>query len=82
MTASPTVSTARYAKGMMAVRCPSSDGLKSRAACLAVALKGRFSNREHAYIMSPRKAERLAALYADGWDATWDGALIPPPEAP
>ena len=53
----------------MAVSCPSADGYKTRAARLAEALRGRYSGRERAYIMSRAKAARLAELYAQGRDA-------------
>lgn len=72
------VAKARYAKGCMAVSCPSDDGYKTRAARLAEYLRGRYSGRERAYIMSPRKAERLAELYAQGRDACYvTGQLYP-----
>jgi hypothetical protein len=63
------MSPARYAKGMLAVRCPSTTGYKTRAARLANALATRYTNREHAYILSPNKADRFERLYAEGWDA-------------
>ena len=66
----PTTSPARYAKGQVAVRCPSSDGYKTRAARLAEHVGGRYSNREYAYIMSPTKAEKLLRLHAEGRDAS------------
>lgn len=78
----PTISSARYARNMMAVHCPSNDGFKSRAACLAEALRGRYSGREGAYIMSPTKAERLRNLYAAGWDANCISKKLIPPDAP
>lgn len=72
-------SRARYAKKCVAVRCPSSNGCKTRAARLAEALKGRWSNRERAYIMSEPKERRLRELYAEGWDASiMTGELEPP----
>ena len=72
---------ARYAKGQVAVRCPSPNGFKSRAARLAEALKGRWSNRESAYIMAPTKEARLRKLFAEGWDASViTGELEPPKE--
>lgn len=64
------ISAARYAKGMMAVRCPSTTGMKTRAARLAGAIcRHRYSGREGAYIMSPSQAQRLEALYLQGYDA-------------
>ncbi len=70
------VSPARYAgrragKQFFAVRCPSSDGFKSRAARLAeYCARGRYSNRESAYILGPRQLARYEALYAQGADAS------------
>lgn len=65
----PVFSHARYSKQSYAVRCPSSDGYKTRAARLAEALRGRNSNRERAYIMPRSKALKLARLWSNGWDA-------------
>jgi len=77
------VRPARYAKGMMAVSCPSRDGFKTRAARLASSLaNGRWTGRESAYIMSPRKAERFVKLYAEGWDASFLTGELEPPEVP
>jgi hypothetical protein len=54
----------------MAIRCPSTNGLKTRAARLAAfAIKGRWSGREKAYIVSPTKAEKFERLYSEGFDA-------------
>lgn len=65
------ISPARYAKGKMAVRCPSSTGWKTRAARLAEAIaRGRYTGREGAYIMSPAAAIRFERLFLDGWDAS------------
>lgn len=63
------VTPARYAKGKVAVQCPSTTGYKTRAARLACALRGRYVNRERAYIMGRRTAERFLTLYHAGWDA-------------
>ena len=65
-----TIWPAKYAKGKMAVSCPSQDGYKTRAARLAEHLNGRYSNREHAYIMSPAKAIKLQDLFDQGRDAS------------
>jgi hypothetical protein len=74
-----TVTPARYSKGNMAVRCPSSTGYKTRAAYLAHRLaNGRYTNREHAYIMSATAAKRFEKLYAEGWDVSFSGVLTPP----
>lgn len=71
---------ARYAKNMMAVRCPSTDGYKTRAAYLAgYFARDRYSGREHAYIMSRAAALKFEAHYQAGWDAkTLTRELIPP----
>jgi hypothetical protein len=65
----PNFSPARYAKGKVVVQCPSKDGYKTRAARLAAALPGYWSNRSKGYIMSPTAAAKLKALYAAGKDA-------------
>ena len=66
----PEISTARFAKGQCAVRCVSADGYKTRAGRLAEHLCARYTRREHAYIMSPAKVQKLLALYAAGRDAS------------
>jgi len=77
--APPQISPARYAKNKMLVRAPSATGYKTRAARLADALKGKWTNRERGYIMSKTKAEKLKKLYTDGWDADfYTGKLEPP----
>lgn len=75
-----TIGKARYAKGMLTVRCPSSTGYKTRAARLiGDGLKCRFSGREGAYIASPSKVRRFETLFANGWDASsFSGELIEP----
>lgn len=67
-----TIYPARYAKGKVAVTCKSDGtGYKTRAMRLiGDALRGAYSHREHAYIVSPSKAERFYQLYAAGWDAS------------
>ena len=61
------IGAARYAKGQKAVKVAGDgSGFKDRAARLAGALNGRFSNRESAYIMSPTKAKKLQVLYDAG----------------
>lgn len=74
----PEFRQARYSRGNVAVHCPSNGTeLKTRAARLCEHLNARYSNREHAYIMSPRKAERLRHFYDTGHDAyTMSGDLI------
>lgn len=65
----PIFSHARYAKQSYAVRCPTPDAYKTRAARLVEALRGRYSGREHAYIMPRSKALKLARLWSNGLDA-------------
>lgn len=60
-----TINTARYAKNCIAVHCPSEDG--------------RYSGREHAYIMAASKRERLERLIAEGWDANVFSLELEPP---
>jgi hypothetical protein len=62
----------------MAVHCVSTGQYKTRAMYLCEALKGRYSGREGAYIMSPSKAKKLEKLFAGGWDAGIFGDLRPP----
>jgi hypothetical protein len=77
-----TIGEAKYAKGMMAVRCPGKDGWMTRAGRLAQSLaRGRYTHREGAYIMSPTRARKFETLYAEGWDgSTITGELQPPCE--
>lgn len=52
------------------VRCPSSDGYKTRAARLASSIaRDRYSHRQDGYVMSTAAAARFEALYAEGADA-------------
>lgn len=65
------ITRARYAKGMMAVRTPSDTGYKTRAAYLAEALaNGRYTGRENAWIMGPNRAALFERFYAAGWNAS------------
>lgn len=66
-----TAGPARYVKGQIAI-CPvrRGDGFKTRADRLCEHLNGRWSNREHAYIMSPSKAEKLRLLFNADRDAS------------
>lgn len=75
-----TIAPARYAKGKVVVRCPSTDGYKTRAAYLAAAkgIGGKYVGRSGGYTMSPSAAKKFERLYAEGWDAKHDGQLIPP----
>ncbi len=73
------IGPANYAKNSMAVKIESDgSGWKTRAAYLAGAIGGRWSNREKAYIMSPKKAERLKKLIEEGWSANSSGELVKP----
>jgi hypothetical protein len=74
----PVVRPYRYARGAVAVDCPSPDGMKTRAARLAEHVGGRWVHRAHGYVMSPRKAERLLGLFESGRDAcAITGTLLP-----
>lgn len=65
-----TIHPARYSKNNFLVRCPSPDGYKTRAARLiGDGLRGRWTNRESGYIVSPTKLKKFETLYAEGWDA-------------
>lgn len=66
-----TVTRASYAKETYAVRCPSPDGWKTRAARLiGDGLKCRYSGREHAYMASASKVIKFCRLFDAGWDAS------------
>lgn len=66
---------ARYSRGNIAVQCPGVGGWKTRAGRLAEAVcRGRYTNREKSYIMTPSQFKKFEKLYAEGWDAnsmTW-----------
>lgn len=67
----PQFNAARYAKGKVAVRCPSGGGgTKTRAMRICSAFSSRWSNREKAYIMTPQAAQRVKLAYDAGKDAT------------
>ena len=74
------VNKARYAKGMMTVRCETAGGWKTRAMRLAEYFsRNRYSHREHAYIMSPAAASKFEKAFKDGYDASYmSRELIPP----
>jgi len=64
---------ARYAKGQMAITpLDSHQGFKGSVSRLCDVLNGKYSHREHAYIMSPAKVKKLELLI----DAGWDGSLF------
>jgi hypothetical protein len=75
-----TITRARYAKGKYAIsNFSDGSGIKTRAACLAAALGGRYTNRERAYIVSPGQAQRFHELYQEGWDASFFGDELTSP---
>jgi len=75
-----TVKGAWHANGMVAVHVHDSvQGFKGRASNLCEHLKGKYSHRERAYIMSPTKAEKLKKLYDDGYDASCITNELRPP---
>lgn len=77
-----TIAPARYAKGMIAVRCPSDTGYKTRAACLAAYFaRDRWTGRENAYIMTPAAARKFEEHYKAGFDALWFGRGLIAPKA-
>lgn len=66
----PMFQRARYAKGMVAVRCTSNGtGNKTRAMRLCAATSARWSGREKAYIMSPAAAVKVKRAYEANKDA-------------
>ncbi len=66
-----TVSNALYAKGQkLAKPLDSRQGFKGPSSRLAGFLKGKWTNRESGYVMSPRKAERLQWLLDHGYDSS------------
>jgi len=74
-----TVSEARYSKGNYIVRCPSTNGLKSRAARLiGDGLHCRYTWREKGYVASPSKLAKFQKLYAAGWDANFMSGELQP----
>lgn len=61
-----TIRPYRYSKAKpWAVVCPSDDGWKTRAACLAEAVGGRYVGRAGGYLMSAAQVKRFEALVAD-----------------
>lgn len=77
-----TISPAKYCKQpkMMAVWCrEDGTGFKTELMRLADILSGgRYSKRESAYIMSPKRAKLFPLLVRNGWTAPsgyWTGPL-------
>jgi hypothetical protein len=64
-----TVSPARYAKGKMIVRAPSTDGYKTQAGRIAEAVGGKYSGREKGYVMAPTRAKLMEHLMDVGAEA-------------
>jgi hypothetical protein len=66
MATSYTIKPYRHCKARpWSVRCPSTDGYKTREARLAEAVGGRWAGRAGGYLMSQRQRERFEALVAD-----------------
>lgn len=64
------VTEARYSRGNFIVHCPSSDGMKTRAARLiGDGLNCRWVGRGKGYVASPNKVAKFEALYAAGFNA-------------
>jgi len=62
------VSPARYAKGKVAARdTDNRDGFTGRMGSLLQACGGRWSGRDHAYIMSAAAVDKACRLYLGGW---------------
>lgn len=61
------------------VRCPSTDGWKTRAArLLQDGLRAKWSSRR-GYAISAAKFAKFERLYAEGWDASvMTGKLVSP----
>ena len=61
------ISKARYAKGMVLVRCKDGkEGLAGDAERLCRALRGRYTNRENGYVLSPTKAAKFVEYFKRG----------------
>lgn len=77
-----TTTPARCPAGSFVVRCPSSNGFKTRAARLiGDGLNCRYSHREGGYIASATKVRKFEALYAEGWDASFITGKLEAPRA-
>lgn len=62
-----TISDARYAKGKKSVHIVNDSGYKSDTCYMIEALGARWSNREKAYIASPRQASNMVLLLEAGY---------------
>lgn len=69
---------ARYARGKFAFRSSDDSGFKTTAAQIAEACGARYTNREHAYIVSATQLRNIRRFLAAGWSTTLFGKLIPP----
>jgi hypothetical protein len=58
------ISDSRYSNGSKIVRVKSETGYKTKGHDVAEELKGRWSNREKGYIMSPTKALKFQKMMA------------------
>jgi hypothetical protein len=56
--------------GKFVIQAPSTTGMKTRAARLAEALKGRWTHGAGGYTVSARAAEKFPKLYEEGWDGS------------
>ncbi len=72
-----TVSDARYSKNKKVVRTPSTDGYLTDAGSMAKSLSnGRWSNKEHGYIMSIAASMKFEKYLELGYMASsWDGQV-------
>ena len=62
-----TISDARYAKGKKSVHIVNEGDYKSDTCYMIEALGARWSNREKAYIASPRQASNMVLLLEAGY---------------
>lgn len=76
-----TIGKARYAKNKVAIRTPSNDNFKTRAARLiGDGIGAKWSNREKAYIASPAQAEKFVDLLGKGYSGNVIYGGITPPK--
>lgn len=73
-----TIHPAKYAKGKMAIHCvPDGTGWRTLADLIITGMKNvRYSNRERAYIVSPRCAENFKVEVAKAENRRADTKLI------